>query len=135
MSYTVYLQKFENGDSGSISCDELEKILTRYGKIEMGHSELEFVSNVGEMFEDATFTGNLEDGISGICFNRPTLNDKFPLLVFDLLKIKNTCFFGTDMEFVNSRYEMTNHYPESLTENLPEEPKIISQAMENWLLK
>jgi hypothetical protein len=101
----------------------------------MGHSELEFVSNVGEMFEDATFTGNLEDGISGICFNRPTLNDKFPLLVFDLLKIKNTCFFGIDMEFVNSRYVMTNHYPESLTENLPEEPKIISQAMENWQLK
>ncbi|SFW37028.1 hypothetical protein [Cellulophaga fucicola] len=135
MSYTVYLQKFKNGDPDNIPFDELEKILSSYGIIEKGYSELEFVSNVGEMFEEATFIGNLEDGISGICFNKPSLNDKFSLLIFDLLKIRNTCFFGTDLKFVNSRYEMKTHLPQSLIISIQEEPKVISNAIDNWQLR
>ncbi|MBU3026020.1 MULTISPECIES: hypothetical protein [Zobellia] len=132
MSYTVFIHKFKDGDSAHIPFDELEQILSAYGKIETGSFGLEFISSVGEMFEYATLTGSVEDGISGISFDRPTLNETFPLLIFDLLKIKNTCFFGTDLEFVNSRYDMTNHYPKSLIENLPEKPKVISHPKENW---
>ncbi len=135
MSYSVYFQKFENGDIANIPFKELEQVLSKYGRIEEGNYGLEFVSEMGEMFDYATLTGNQKDGVSGISFDRPTLHNMFPLLIFDLLKIKNTCFFGTDMEFVNSRYEMTKHYPTSLIENLPEGPKVISHAMENWQLK
>lgn len=135
MSYSVYVQKFENGDIAGIPFEELEQVLSKYGRIEEGNYGLEFVSEVGEMFESATLTGNQKDGVSGISFNRPTLHNTFPLLIFDLLGIKNTCFFGTDMEFVNSRYEMTNHYPTSLIENLPEKPRVISHVMENWQLQ
>lgn len=134
MSYSVYIQKFEKGESTIIPFDQLEQVLSKYGKIESGKFGLEFISNVGEMFDNASLNGNFEDGINGICFNRPTLNDKLPFLVFDLLGIKNTCFFGTDLEFVHSRNEMINHYPDSLIEGLSHGPKVISQVLDNWQL-
>ena len=134
MSYSVYIQKFDKGESAIIPFERLEQILSKYGKIESGQSGLEFISNVGEMFDYTSLSGNFEVGINGICFSRPTLSDKFPLLVFDLLGIKNTCFFGTDLEFVHSRNEMMIHYPESLIEGLSDGPLVISQALDNWQL-
>lgn len=126
MSYSAFIHKFENGDSAIIPFDELQKILSRYGKIEVGNDGLEFVSNVGDMFEYATLDGTLTEGISGMSFHRPTLHEKFPLLIFDLLELKNTCFFGEDMGFFCSRYDMKKEFPEEMIKETP--PTIIFNA-------
>ena len=37
MSYTVFIQKFENGDAANIDFEELEQILSNNGKVESGN--------------------------------------------------------------------------------------------------
>ena len=37
MSYTVFIQKFKNGDAANIDFEELEQILSNNGKVESGN--------------------------------------------------------------------------------------------------
>ncbi len=135
MGYQVYIQKFENGDCANIPYDELAIILKKYGKIVEGSFGLEFVSNVGDLCDYAPLSGDLDVGITGITFDRPTLHEKLPVIVYDLLSLKNTCFFGPDLEFVRTRSEMSAHYPKGLFQNLKYGAKKIESPLDSWPLK
>jgi len=135
VSYQVFVQKFENGDSGIIPFDELNLILSKYGKIEEGHFGLEFISSVGDICDDAPLSGTSKETITGISFNRPTAFDPLPEIIYDLLSIKNTCFFGPDLEYLHSRSDMTAHLPESLLESVEEGLKVITSPKSSWPLK
>ena len=135
MGYQVYVQKFEHGDSAFFPFDHLKKVLSPFGDFIEGSFGLEFSFNVGEVCDHASISGNEDTGISGITFDRPTNHMKLPEIIFDLLGIEHTCFFGPDLDFVQSRSEMSGHYPASLIENLPSGPEVITTATGSWPLK
>lgn len=83
------------------------------------------------MYEYGSLIGENKNEVEGISFDRPTLHSEFPNLIFDLLKIKNTCFFGTDTEFFHSRYDMRKHCPDYMQENL----KVINNPTKDWPFK
>jgi hypothetical protein len=135
MGYQVYIQKFENGDCAVIPFSVLTNILEKYGSIVEGSFGLEFVSNVGELCDYAPLSGDLNTGITGVTFDRPTLHEKLPEIIYELLSLNNTCFFGPDLEFVHTRSEMNAHYPKGLFENVKCGPKKIGSPLDSWPLK
>ncbi len=44
----------------------------------------------------------------------------------------STCFFGPNLEFVYTRSEMNDHYPQGLIEHLQDGPKKIASPAEAW---
>ena len=135
MGYQVYLQKFENGDSANIPYGELVEVLEKYGEIVEGNFGLEFISNVGDICDRVSLSGDLDTGITGITFDRPILQEKLPEIIYELLGLNNTCFFGPNLDFVHTRSEMNAHYPEGLTEHLENGPKKLESALDAWPLK
>jgi hypothetical protein len=134
MGYQIYVQKFENGDSASVSFEDVSTVLSSYGEIVEGDFGLQFLSSVGEICDFASLSGDKDTGISGITFDRPTTHEKLPEIIFDLLGLKNTCFFGPDLEFVQTRSDMLVHYPSPLIEDLPSGPETITSATGSWPL-
>ena len=134
MGYQVFVMKFENGDTGLIPYSDLTSVLSKYGSIVDGNFGLEFLSDVGELFEYAPLSGHTKDSISGISFNRPTVHQLLPQLIFDLLSLNNTCFFGPDLKYMQSRFRMAEHIPDSLLEHFPEGPEVISGPLQKWPL-
>ena len=130
MSYEIFIIKFKNDDIDFIPFEELNSILKKYGKIIEWNSGLVFVSSVGEMCDNASIMGDSKDSIFGISFDRPTLHNLLPELIYDLLAIDNTCFFGTDMEYVQSRSDMATHLSGAMRDNL----EIIKSSRESWPL-
>lgn len=135
MGYQVFVYKFEAGDASRIDENELQDILAKYGNIEEGHFGTVFISTVGDICESADIMRNGKNEVIGISFSRPTINDLLPKIIFDLLGIKNTCFFGEDMEFMQSRNDLGSHFPDGLRENFPNGPRLISQVGESWPLQ
>ena len=135
MSYQIFVQKFEYGDSAPIPFEQLLDVLSKYGSVEDGHFGLEFVSAVGDICDHAPISGKSKAEITGISFDRPTLHEQLPHLIFDLLSIENTCFFGPDLEYMQSRSEMRQHLPDVLKEHFPHGPEIIKDPLESWPLK
>jgi hypothetical protein len=132
MGYKVYLLKFENGDIGSIPYGDLVGILKKYGEIVEGDFGLEFVSKVGDICDCMSFSGDSATGITGITFDRPILNDKLPEIIYELLGLSNTCFFGPNLEFVHTRSEMNDHYPKGLVEHLGGGSKKVLSPQDTW---
>lgn len=77
---------------------------------------------------------NLGTGITGITFDQPILHAKLPEIIYELLSLNNTCFFGPNLEFVHTRSDMNEHYPKGLTEHLADGPKKILSLAEVWPL-
>jgi len=134
MGYKVYLHKFENGDTASIPYSDLVGILEKYGEIVEGDFGLEFASKVGDICDCVSFSGDSTAGITGITFDRPILNDKLPEIIYELLGLHNTCFFGPNVEFVHTRSEMDDHYPKGLIEHLEKGPKKVLSPQDTWPL-
>lgn len=134
MGYKVYLHKFENGDTASIPYSDLVGILEKYGEIVEGDFALEFASKVGDICDCMSFLGNSATGITGITFDRPILNGKLPEIIYELLGLHNTCFFGPNVEFVHTRSEMDDHYPKGLIEHLENGPKKVLSPQDTWPL-
>ncbi len=135
MGYQIYIQKFENGDCANIPYGEFVEILEKYGEIVERNFRLEFFSNVGNICDYATLSGDLDTGITGITFNRPTSHEKLPEIIYEILSLNNTCFFGPNLEFVHTRSEMNAHYPEGWIESLESVPKKIEAPLDSWPLK
>lgn len=134
MGYKVYIQKFENGDFASIPYSELVKILEKFGEVVEGDFGLEFISNVGDICDCASLSGDSDTGITGITFDRPILHDKLPEIIYELLSLNNTCCFGPNLEFVHTRSEMNDHYPKGLVDNLEGGPKKVLSPLDTWPL-
>ena len=134
MSYSIYVQKFENRDSAPIPTEDFIAVIRPYGRIEESEFGLEFVSTVGELCDHASIHGSLINGITGISFFRPLIHDQLPRLIFDLLGIENTCFFGPDLDFLQSRSDLMLHLPEELLASFPAGPEMIENPTSAWPL-
>ena len=134
MGYQVFVQKFENGDSGIIPFEEIKTVLQKYGTIVKGNFGLEFISSVGEVCDYASITGKSKNSISGISFDRPTDHELLPNIIYDLLSIANTCFFGPDLEYLQARSDISAQLPESLLESVESGLQIIRKSGESWPL-
>lgn len=135
MSYDVFVNKFEDGVASPIEENVLHTILSKYGKIVESDFGVEFKSNVGNICESATIMINDDEEVIGIAFNRPTDNAELSNIVFDLLSIKNACFFSSDMGFMLARNDIGNNLPEVLKPCFPNGPKIITKSNESWPLQ
>lgn len=135
MGYQVYVQRFEHGDSAPIPYEELLRVLSRYGEVVDGGFGPAFVSSVGEICDYAPLSGGIDGGFTGITFDRPTDHEKLCEIVFELLGIPNTCFFGPDLEFVQTRCSMEQHFPAALIEHLENGPTIIRSIGDSWPLR
>lgn len=134
MGYQVYLQKFELGDAASLSAADLFPILEKYGEIVTGPFGLEFHCAVGNIADQVRLTGAVDTGITGVTFDRPTTDAKLPELVYELLSLPNTCFFGADIAFVQTRSEMAAHLPVALIAHLQEGLQRVQSPHEVWPL-
>lgn len=135
MSYQIFLVKFEYGHETGIPFDHFEKILQPYGRLMKHQNEWCFISDVGEICDSATLLGDIENGFYGMSFDRPTTHKKLPKIIFDLLLLENTCFFGVDMEFLQSRTAMADHLPEVFQENFPDGPQMLQDPFSLWPLR
>ena len=135
MSYEIYIQKFANGESDFIPFNELNLVLQKYGRIEEGDFGFEFISAVGDVCDCAFLSGETLNSITGVSFERPTASDILPNIIFDLLSIENTCFFGTDLQYCQSRTEMKSHLPESILNASENGLEIITTPYEAWPLR
>lgn len=134
MGYQVFVQKFENGDSGIIRFEDINTVLEKYGEIVEGNFGLMFVSSVGEVCDYASISGSSKNSISGITFDRPTDHELLPKIIFDLLSIENTCFFGPDLEYLQARSDISSQLPGSLLEAVKSGLQVIESANKSWPL-
>ncbi|AZZ93510.1 hypothetical protein EUZ85_23415 [Hahella sp. KA22] len=132
MSYEFFFQKFENGKAGVIPFEEINAILKNYGEIIGDDSDLEFVSKVGEICERACLFGESRDAISGMVCFRPVQHELLPKIIFDLLSIENTCFFGPGLDYLQARTDISSQLPESLLEGAESGLQIIDSAYNSW---
>ncbi len=134
MGYEVFVYKFEEGEPSGIPRNKLGEVLFKYGTIEEGSFGLEFCPTIGDICDYSSLSTDEEGEILCVQFSRPTMDEKLKDVIFDLLGIKNTCFFGPDLEFLQSRSDMAHHLPESLVEEFPDGLQIIESSGENWPL-
>ena len=135
MGYEVFIYKFEKGDASGIPHKDVDDILSKYGKVVEGNFGLEFMSSVGDVCDYCSLSADDHGQITCIQFSRPTISEELPEIVFDLLSIQGTCFFGPDLEFMQSRYSLGDNLPDALQEHFPDGPQIITRAGESWPLK
>lgn len=135
MSYDIFVIKFENGQESAIDFPQLQTVLNRYGQLIEHAGEWSFLSSVGELFDNAQLLGDHENGFFGINIQRPTLHPQLPQFIFDLLSIPGTCFFGTDMDFLQSRTDITSDLPDAFQQAFPDGPEVISDVVANWPLE
>lgn len=135
MSYDIFVIKFENGKESAIDFAELQTVLNRYGRLIEHEDEWSFLSSVGELCDNAQLLGDQERGFFGINIQRPTTHPQLSQLIFDLLAIPNTFFFGTDMDFLQSRTVSTSDLPDVFQQTFPEGPEVILDAVAHWPLK
>lgn len=128
------LVKFEQGQQFVIPFQHLKNLLQPYGRLIKHQGDWCFISDVGVICDNANLLGDAEDEIYGISFERPTIHEKLPEIIFDLLQLENTCFFGVDMEFLQSRTAMANHLPEIFQEAFPDGPQLLKDAFSLWPL-
>lgn len=111
MSYTVFVQKFADGQAGSVPYDSVISVLSRYGSInEVGRS-MEFIPEGGDLCEIGFISGNRADGVDGVSFERPVSGGRLRELVFDLLDIPGMCYFEVDCKFVLARTDVAVDLP------------------------
>ena len=132
MSYDIFVIKFENGTEAAIDFAELQSVLNSYGQLIEHDDEWSFLSSAGELFDNAQLLGDQENGFFGINIQRPTTHPQLSQLIFDLLAIPNTCFFGSDMNFLQSRSDMTSDLPDVFQQAFPDGPRIITNANSVW---
>jgi len=92
-------------------------LLNKWGAVVSGEYGIELVLEEPYLFSVCSLHGDLDTGISGITFERPQNHPLYPELVFDLLSIPNSCYFEPDLDFVYSRMDMNQHYPDGLLSN------------------
>ncbi|MDG9671625.1 hypothetical protein ONV78_28070 [Hahella sp. CR1] len=134
MSYEIFFQKFENGEAGVIPFEEINAVLKNYGEIIEDDGDFEFVSKVGEICESAYLFGESRDAISGMVFLRPMQHELLPKIIFELLSIENTCFFGPGLDYLQARTDISSQLPESLLEGAESGLQIIDSAYSSWPL-
>lgn len=123
------------GDASVIPRKGVDEILSKYGKVVEGSFGLEFISSVGDVCDYCSLSADEHGQITCIQFSRPTTSEELPKIVFDLLSIEGTCFFGSDLEFMQSRYNVGANLPDGLVAHFPSGPQIIARAGESWPLK
>lgn len=117
MSYTVFIQKFNQQDPEPIDFKELSAIVSDFGKIELREFGHEIISQEQDMFEYASLMGESDRQFSGISFHRPIFNASFKQMVFQILEVHGTCFFDHNMETILVRGTSKQHLPEEIIEN------------------
>ena len=135
MSYDIFVIKFEDGKESAIDFSELQSVLNNYGQLIEHDDEWSFLSSVGELFDNAQLLGDHENGFFGIHIQRPSLHPQLPQFIFDLLAIPNSCFFGTDMDFLQSRTDITADLPDVFQQTFPDGPEVVSDAVAHWPLQ
>lgn len=133
MSYDFFVIKFENGKESVMDFHQLQSILANYGKLVGQGDDWEFVSD-DQLFDSAQLLGDEDNGFYGVSFHRPTADRKLAQLVFNLLAIPNSCFFGTDMEFLQARSEITSNLPDVFIQSFPDGAELIDDAFACWPL-
>ena len=135
MSYEVFVQRFESGESAAIPFEELSDILSKFGRIDDGYTGLEFYPDDTYVCDCAPLSGDQPSAITGICFSRPAMDHRpFFRIVFDLLGIGSTCFFGPDLTFMQSRTDSKIVLPGSLNKDFPNGPEVITEIeqLHSW---
>lgn len=116
MSYSVYVQRFSQGEEATIPYQEIAEILSGLGSLRSAGSFIEFTPSTDDMCEVAILSGSESEGITGISFERPASSVALSQVVFQLLAIPGTCFFEVDCTYVKARADVTNDLPEGLLE-------------------
>lgn len=117
MSYTIFIQKFQDKKEDNFNLNELRRIVDKYGQIRKEEFGLEIIIEKDELFKNADLNGNGSTEITNISIHRPSENPKLRELIFDILKIEGTCFFDQELNFVITRENNANKFPEDLLEN------------------
>ena len=114
MSYSVYIQKFKNGEPSPADFEEVLSVLCRYGSVSNYLGRLEFWPNDEDICEVGFLNGGEVLGITSISFERPIFGGCFAQLVFDLLGISGMCYFEQDCIYVLSKTDVTSDLPDGL---------------------
>lgn len=114
MSYSVYVQRFNQGEEAAIPYQDLVEVFSGLGSLGSAGSFIEFTPNTDDLCEVAILSGDEKEGITGIAFERPVASAALSEIVFQLLAIPGTCFFEADCTYVMARSDVTNDLPEGL---------------------
>ena len=116
MSYSVYVQKFENGERAYASFRQVTSILERYGRLALLEDRGEFIPSGEDICDVGYLGGNEKTGTDGVGFDRPVSGVRLRALVFELLGVEGMCYFEQDVRYVLARSDVTATLPEGLLE-------------------
>ncbi|WKZ87317.1 hypothetical protein N5B55_21420 [Ralstonia pickettii] len=111
MSYTVFVQKFADGQAGSVPYNSVVSVLRRYGSVSDIGQSVEFIPDGDDLCEIGFVGGNRADGVDGVSFERPVSGGRLRELVFELLDIPGMCYFEVDCRFVLARRDVAVDLP------------------------
>lgn len=131
MSYTIFIQKFNNGDASPFEFSELESIISKHGNITESEFGLEITSKT-EICENADLNGKGKTDISGVSFHRPIHCLELQNLVFDILKVDGTYFFDQELNYLQTRSANLTDVPEDILANSDQGVTLVKIASDVW---
>lgn len=114
MSYSVYIQKFKNGEPSFANFSDVSAILNKYGSVDRVGGRIEFTPDGDDLCEVGFVGGSEDDGIDSIGFERPISGGRLSLLIFELLAMPGMCYFELECTYVLARSDLTRDLPEGL---------------------
>jgi hypothetical protein len=131
MSYTVFVQKFANGEPSAFPFALVVSILQRYGDVGDAGGRLEFTPADDDLCEVGFVGGSEAKGIESVIFERPVSGGRLAPLVFELLGLPGMCYYELDCSYVLARTEITAELPPGLADMCePGTVTVISSASE-----
>ncbi|NOQ73924.1 MAG: hypothetical protein GQ574_18100 [Crocinitomix sp.] len=134
MSYTIFIQKFKEGEPSPFNRSELETIISKHGKMSEEEFGVEILTEI-DMFENADLNGEGTAELSGISFHRPIHCIALQNLIFDVLEVNGTCFFDQNFSYLQTRTLNQADFPEDLIENAEDGITLVQSATEIWPLE
>jgi hypothetical protein len=116
MSYSVYVQKFDDGERAYAPFREVASVLEKYGRLALLPDRGEFIPNGEDICEVGYLNGNEELGLDGVGIDRPVSGGRLKTLVFELLGVEGMCYFEQDVTYVLARSDVTPTLPQGLLE-------------------
>ena len=132
MSYSLFMQRFVDGDTGTVPFDVAKPVLERYGKLSQGISGWELSFATSDIADVADVSGDDDEGVSGITLSRPTGSPAMYSFIFAVLQELKMCFFTQDCEAIWATEDLREHVPPDLLAQANDRFEIVTTANALW---
>lgn len=130
MSYTLFIQRFNEGVDAPFDQKKLEHVIAKHGRIDRTEFGLDIQTHT-HIAETVTLQGT-DDSTSCISFHRPERCPELQRFVHELLELEGALFFDQELSFLQSKTGRTDHLPRELAEGIECRPSKVDSWEDVW---